>query len=75
MPVPLPTIDAEALKEARKTAGISQAKLASEAGVSPGYIAMIELGQRKPTLGVVLAMAKALHVPASSFSDITEAVA
>ena len=75
MPVPLPTVDPDALKEARRTAGISQAKLAMEAGVSPGYVAMIELGQRRPTLAVVLAMAKALAVAPSTFSDVAEAVA
>lgn len=75
MPVPLPSVDPEALKEARSKVGISQAKLAAEAGVSPGYVAMIELGQRKPSLGVVLAMARALGVTPSSFSDVVEAVA
>ena len=58
----------EALRLARKASGMSQVELAHAAGISVGYIAMIELGQRRPTQRVVHTLASALGVPPSTFA-------
>lgn len=43
------------LKELRTEAGLSQATLAARAGVSPGYVGLIETGDRgdRPSLDIV----------------------
>lgn len=68
MPAPLPVVLPEALKIARKAAGKSQAQVAQEAGISAGYVAMIELGKRHPTIGVVMSIARVLNVPVTAFA-------
>jgi transcriptional regulator with XRE-family HTH domain len=40
----------------------SQARLAKEARVSAGYVALIELGQRTPSLATLKKLARALEV-------------
>lgn len=62
VPAPLADIDPKALREARERAELSQAKLAAAAEISPGYVAMIELGQRRASLGVAAVLARVLGV-------------
>ena len=52
------------LKENRRKCGISQAKLAEQAGISTQYIAMIELSRQFPTPEVLERMAAALDIEA-----------
>jgi len=51
-----------ALKEWRRERAMSQATLASRAGVSEGLIAQIETGRRQPGLTNLMAIAEALRV-------------
>ncbi|MCU1483881.1 MAG: family transcriptional regulator [Actinomycetia bacterium] len=50
----------------REARGLSQQRLATEAGLSDGYISLIETGRRgsRPSRDTVLALAQALGVPA-----------
>jgi transcriptional regulator with XRE-family HTH domain len=52
------------LKRLREERGISQAKLARNCGVSPGYIGLIETGERgqRPGLEFIRRLSAALHV-------------
>jgi transcriptional regulator with XRE-family HTH domain len=52
------------LKENRKKCGISQSKLAENAGISTQYIAMIELSKQFPTPEVLERVATALGIEA-----------
>jgi transcriptional regulator with XRE-family HTH domain len=48
----------------REAKGMTQRDLAETAGVTPGYIAQLEMGARKnPSLEVLRRLAKALGVP------------
>ena len=59
------------LKEERLKGGLSQAALAEAAGLSRTAITMIESGQRRPTLMVCHALAKALGLALSNvISDV-----
>jgi len=50
-----------ALREAK---AMTQRELAAKVGVTPGYLALLELGKRKnPSLDVVKKLARALGVP------------
>lgn len=53
----------ELLREARKRRGMSQGKVAKKAGCSPGYVGLIETGERgqHPRLELVLKMAQAVE--------------
>lgn len=59
-----------ALKEWRRVRHISQATLASKAGVSEGLIAQIETGRRQPGLVNLLAIAKVLEVDPKALAII-----
>ena len=52
------------LRENRKKCGISQSKLAENAGISTQYIAMIELSRQFPTPEVLERIAAALGIEA-----------
>jgi transcriptional regulator with XRE-family HTH domain len=48
----------------REAKGLTQRDLAKKTGVTPGYIAQLEMGARKnPSLEVLRRLAKALGVP------------
>lgn len=55
----------------RTKAGISQETLAATAGVSNGYVSMIETGDRGwlPSAEVVVAIARALHASPAEFLE------
>jgi transcriptional regulator with XRE-family HTH domain len=59
-----PTKFGALLKEFRRGAGMSQAELAESAGVSTGYVGMMETGQRgsEPSVRVIFALAAALDL-------------
>ena len=50
------------LREARKSADLTQEKLAFKAGLDRTYISLMERGQRSPTLDVLLRLCEALEL-------------
>jgi transcriptional regulator with XRE-family HTH domain len=52
----------ERLREAPRTAGLTQAMLAELAGLSQQYVARIEAGQINPTLATMASVARVLGV-------------
>jgi len=50
------------LKELRKKEGFSQMQLAEYCGISPGYIAEIEIGKKFPSVNVIEKIANNLKV-------------
>ena len=64
---------ARRLKDARTEKGITQAELARMVGVSRSTICNYENGNREsPSMPVIMAIAKALHVPLSTFMSKEE---
>lgn len=53
------------LQRERAARGLSQERLAHEAGLHRTYVGLIERGLRKPTIQVAYALARALGVPLS----------
>ena len=53
---------AEKLRELRTRAGVTQRDLAQNAGVTSGFVAQIEMGDRTPSLDVLLRLATALRL-------------
>jgi len=53
---------AENMKKYRKILGISQEKLAEKMDTAPNYIAMIEVGKKFPSAGMLERIAQALNV-------------
>ena len=52
------------IQKLREAKGMTQRDLAGKAKVTPGYIAQLEMGQKKnPSLAVLQRLAKALGVP------------
>jgi len=51
------------LKRVRKAKGLSQYRLAKEAGISREYVRKLEAGRYDPTVGMLQRLAKALGVP------------
>jgi transcriptional regulator with XRE-family HTH domain len=60
---------AERLKELRKKAGLSQAKLAKRAGMHLFGVTKLEQGYREPTWATVQALAEALGVECTAFTE------
>ena len=55
---------AENMKKYRKIQGISQAKLAEKINTATNYIAMIEVGKKFPSAGMLERIAQALNIDA-----------
>jgi transcriptional regulator with XRE-family HTH domain len=51
------------MRKIRVTRGISQEKLALEAGVERAYYGKLERGSENVTIGIIASIAKALDVP------------
>lgn len=51
------------IKRLRLEKGLSQKRLAEEAGLSQSFIHSIEVGQKSPTIRSIRKIAKALGVP------------
>ncbi len=56
---------AEHMRERRKALGLTQEQLADKSGLSPNYIAKLELEKRAPSLNVLIALADALEISVS----------
>lgn len=53
----------KALKIVRALADLQQKDVAKLAGLTPGYISLIEKGSRRPSLGTLERISKALGIP------------
>jgi len=53
------------MRKARKNQGREQIEVAEEAGISNSFYARLERGEGNPTLEVLFAVIKALHVKSS----------
>jgi transcriptional regulator with XRE-family HTH domain len=53
-----------ALLARRRAVGVSQEALALEAGLSPTFVAMVERGEKTPTLTTIMALSRVLHCSA-----------
>jgi transcriptional regulator with XRE-family HTH domain len=53
------------LKKAREAAGLSQERLAFEAGVHRTYISLLERDKKSPTLSVLFRVCEALDISVS----------
>src|SRR4051794_11155835 len=54
-----------AVRELRRTRGLSQEGLAALAGIDRAYMGGIERGQRNPTLSMIQRVAEGLEIPMS----------
>lgn len=63
------------IQELREAKGLTQRDLAERVGVTPGYIAQIEMGLRKnPSPDVLRRLAKGLNVPVARLNRSKEAM-
>jgi transcriptional regulator with XRE-family HTH domain len=53
------------LRDARKAAGLSQERLALDAGIERVHVSLLERGQRSPSVAMVIQLAHALNVSAA----------
>lgn len=60
------------VRQLRKEQGLTQEKLAELSDLDTTYISMIERAARIPTIRTLFALARALHVSASSLISATE---
>lgn len=60
------------LRRLRRKAGLTQEQLGFEADLRRTYVSILELGQQQPSLGTVLKLSAALHVPAYQLIKLTE---
>ena len=51
------------IKLARTVRGLSQKRLAREAGLDPSYISLLESGTRTPSAATIESIAEALRIP------------
>lgn len=56
----------EVFRAARKERGLTQEKLALEAGIERNYVSLIELGHNSPSVRMVFKLCKALGVQPSA---------
>ena len=73
METDLPARFGAAVQELRRRQGISQEKLAAQAGIDRAYMGGIERGQRNPSLTMIQRVAKGLGVPISELFQTVEA--
>ena len=59
----------ERIQRLRKERRMSQMDLALEAGISQGFLAMIETGRKVPTIMTIFKLAKALKVRPSAIME------
>jgi transcriptional regulator with XRE-family HTH domain len=60
---------ARRIRALRSSRGISQAELATAAGLSRGYLSRVEIGMQSPTLEVIERLAAALKVKPSDLLE------
>lgn len=60
------------LRELRKKAGLTQEKLAFEAGIERNYVSLIELGRNQPTITTIFKISKALNIEPNKLLKLVE---
>jgi len=70
---PLVAAFADALRDARVQAGLSQEELAGRADVSVRFISLLETGKRQPSLSALAAISAGLGMPMSALVMTVEA--
>ena len=68
----LPQQFGEVIRAKREAAGLSQEALADAANLHRTYISMLERGERTPSLGTVLLLARALKTTMTALVSVTE---
>lgn len=63
---PLVAAFADALRDARGNAGLTQEELADRADVSVRFVSMLETGKRQPSLSALAAVCSGLGIPMSA---------
>lgn len=58
----------KALRIGRAVAGLEQRQLAKRAGLDPSHISLIESGARKPSVGTMTKICRALQMPEPLFT-------
>jgi transcriptional regulator with XRE-family HTH domain len=66
------SIFGDVIKDHRLKAGLSQERLALEAGVDRTFVSRLERGLRQPTISTVMALGEALGVSAADLVKETE---
>lgn len=56
-----------AIKVMRTASGIKQKDIASEIGVTPNYVSLVEAGKREPSIAFLRQIAKVIGVPVGLF--------
>lgn len=69
---PLIAAFADALREARQKAGMTQEDLAERADVSVRFISLLETGKRQPSLSALAAVSAGLGQPMSALTMAVE---
>lgn len=62
----------EAVRQLREQRGLTQERLAQDAGVTTGTVSLIERGQSNPAWGTVKAIAKALGLSMEKLGKVAE---
>lgn len=62
------------MRSLREGQGLAQDQFALQANVDRSYYGKLERGERQPSLGLLLRIAKGLRVPGSSLVEMTEAL-
>lgn len=57
----------KALRIARALAGLQQKELAHLAGMNSSHVSLIEMGKRKPSVGTLEKLCRALRIPSHLF--------
>ncbi len=58
----------KAVRIARAVSGLQQKELAKKAGLDPSHVSLIEKGARKPSVGAIEKICKALGIPEPLFT-------
>jgi transcriptional regulator with XRE-family HTH domain len=58
----------KAVRIARAVSGLQQKELAKKAGLDPSHVSLIEKGSRKPSVGAIGKICRALRIPEPLFT-------
>jgi transcriptional regulator with XRE-family HTH domain len=58
----------KAVRIARAVSGLQQRELAKKAGLDPSHVSLIEKGSRKPSIGAIGKICRALGIPEPVFT-------
>lgn len=60
----------EAVRQLREQRGLTQERLAQDAGLTTGTVSLLERGQSNPSWGTMKAIAAALDVPVAELAKL-----